>query len=75
MKIKDMNLLGDKEQLKQASLPVEIFSPWANIIVKFKMPDMVFQELEKMYDYTMNNFKSFGKQLVGQIEEEPEVTQ
>ena len=28
-----------------------------------------------MYDYTMNNFKSFGKQLVGQIEEEPEVTQ
>ena len=35
---------------------------------------MVFQELEKMYDYTMNNFKSFGEQLVGQIEEEPEVT-
>ena len=27
-----------------------------------------------MYDYTMNNFKSFGEQLVGQIEEEPEVT-
>ena len=74
MKIKDMNPSGNKEQLKKAGVPVEIFSPWANIIVRFKMPDEVFQELEKMYDYTMNNFTSFGKQLVGQIEEEPEVT-
>ena len=69
-----MNPSGNKEQLKKAGVPVEIFSPWANIIVRFKMPDEVFQELEKMYDYTMNNFTSFGKQLVGQIEEEPEVT-
>ena len=70
-----MSSIGGEEQLKQASsLPIEIFSPWANVIVKFKMPDLVFQELEKMYDYTMNNFKSFGKQLVGQVEEEPEVT-
>ena len=74
MKIKDMNPSGNKEQLKKAGVPVEIFSPWANIIVRFKMPDEVFQELEKMYDYTMNNFTRFGKQLVGQIEEEPEVT-
>ena len=73
MKVK--NLPDNTPEQQKQPLPIEIFSPWANIIVKFKMPDMVFQELEKMYDYTMNNFKSFGKQLVGQIEEEPEVTQ
>ena len=56
-------------------LPIEIFSPCANIIVKFKMPDITFKELEKLYDYTTKNFKSFGVELVGQIEEEAEVTQ
>ena len=70
-----MDSLSDKEQTNRQPLPIEIFSPWANIIVKFKMPDIAFQELEKMYDYTIKNFKSFGEQLVGQIEEEPEVTQ
>ena len=56
-------------------LPIQIFSPWSNIIVKLKMPDYVFQDLEKLYNHTTKNFKSFGSQLVGQIEEEPEVTQ
>ena len=74
MKVK--NLLNDTpEHPKKAMLPIEIFSPWSNIIVKFKIPDEVFQELEKMYDYTIKNYTSFGDQLVGQIEEEPEVTQ
>ena len=79
MKVKNL-LLDDNENKpsepqKKSMLPIEIFSPWSNIIVKFKMPDEVFQDLEKMYDYTMKNYKSFGEQLVGQIEEEPEVTQ
>ena len=73
MKIK--NLPDNTPEQEKQPLPIEIFSPWSNIIVKFKIPDMVFKELEKMYDYTMKNFKSFGLQLVGQIEEEPEVTQ
>lgn len=76
MKVKnllDENKISDKPQPQQ--LPIEVFSPWANLIIRFKIPDIVFQELEKMYDYTMNNYKSFGTQLVGQIEHEPEVTQ
>ena len=73
MKVKSL-LDETSEQPKKSMLPIEIFSPWSNIIVKFKMPDEVFQELEKMYDYTMKNYKSFGDQLVGQIGEEPEVS-
>jgi len=56
-------------------LPVQVYSPWANIIVRFKIPDDVFDELKKMYEYTMSKeWASFGKQLVGQIKEEPEIT-
>ena len=76
MKVK--NLLDESKEMPQneppLKLPIDVFMPWANIIVKFKMPDEIFEELEKMYDYTMKNFKSFGVQLVGQVEEEPEVT-
>tara|TARA_B100000900_G_scaffold158057_1_gene134284 strand:+ start:89 stop:904 length:816 start_codon:yes stop_codon:yes gene_type:complete len=74
MKVK--NLLDDsKTPEPPMTLPIEVFSPWANLIIKFKIPDVVFQELENLYDYTMKNYKSFGYQLVGQIEHEPEVTQ
>ena len=75
MKVK--NLLDESKETPQKELmklPIDVYMPWANIIVKFKMPDEIFEELQKMYDYTMNNFKSFGLQLVGQVEEEPEVT-
>lgn len=75
MKVK--NLLDESKTSKEPpmQLPIEIFSPWANLIIRLKIPDEIFQELENLYDYTMKNYKSFGKQLVGQIEHEPEVTQ
>ena len=76
MKVK--NLLDNTTEIPQnepqMKLPIEVFMPWANIIVKFKIPDEIFEELQKMYEYTMKDWKSFGLQLVGQVEEEPEVT-
>lgn len=75
MKVKNLLEESGSEIPKQnQQLPVEIFSPWANLIIRLKIPDEVFQELENLYDYTMKNYKSFGEQLVGQIENEPEVT-
>ena len=26
----------------QKQLPIEVYSPWANIIIKFKIPDEIF---------------------------------
>ena len=45
MKVK--NLLDDTPEQQKQPLPIEIFSPWSNIIVKFKMPDKIFQEFRK----------------------------
>ena len=45
------------------------------MIVKIKIPDKMFKVLLNMYDETMKDWKSFGDQLVGQVEEEPEVTE
>ena len=77
MKIK--NLLDDNKTTQPEEpkvLPVHFIQPWSNMICKFKLPDPVFEKLLELYDYTMNEkWKSFGKQLVGQIEHEPEVTQ
>lgn len=78
MKIK--NLLDDNkrepsEKPSRAALPIQVISPWANIIVKTKIPDATFEKLLELYEYTMKNKKSFGDQLVGQIDDEPEVTQ
>ena len=80
MKVK--NLLDDNNTTKPVNqpeenlkrLPIEVFSPWANVIVKFKIPDEIFSQLLNMYEDTMKDWKSFGLQLVGQVEEEPEVT-
>ena len=55
--------------------PIQIFQPWANMIVKIKIPDDMFKVLLNMYDETMKDWKSFGQQLVGQVEEEPEVSE
>ena len=78
MKVK--NLLDDNENKPSEKpsatpLPIQVISPWTNIIIKTKIPDVIFQNLLELYEYTMKNKKSFGDQLVGQIDDEPEVTQ
>ena len=75
MKLKDSiedKTSNDKEI--DNTISVEAIQPWSNVILKIKIPDSIFQELENVYDYTMKDWKSFGNQLVGQIAEEPEVT-
>ena len=77
MKVK--NLLDDENKPstppKGERIPMQVISPWTNIIIKTKIPDNIFQNLLELYEYTMKNKKSFGDQLVGQIDDEPEVTQ
>ena len=77
MKVK--NLLDDENKPnvppKSERMPIQVISPWTNIIIKTKIPDVIFQNLLELYEYTMKNKKSFGDQLVGQIDDEPEVTQ
>jgi len=73
MKIK--GLLDDQPQpQEQQKVDVQIIQPWSNIILKVKIPDPVFEQLQKVYDYTMKDWTSFGHQLVGAVDEEPEVT-
>jgi len=76
MKIK--NLLDDNnitEPETPKTLSVQFIQPWSNMICKFQLPDPVFEKVLELYDYTTNRkIKSFGNQLVGQIENEPEVT-
>jgi len=75
MKIKDMSSLDDNEQPEEKKLSVEYIQPWSNFICKIKLPDEVFVDLQKLYDETSKLNVSFGDQLVGQINDEPEVTQ
>ena len=73
MKIK--NMLNDQPQEPRKDvLNVQFIQPWSNMICKIKLPDHIFKKLLELYDYTMKDWKSFGGQLVGQIDEEPEVT-
>ena len=76
MKIK--NLLDDNENKPSEPrhrLPIEVFAPWSNIVIRFKIPDNVFANLLELYDeINSSKWKSFGRQLVGQIDDEPEVT-
>ena len=59
---------------KQYKLPIEILAPWANIIVKTKIPDEVFEDLLNMYKEVMQSkWSSHGPTLVGQIDEEPNI--
>ena len=75
MKVK--NLLDDNEnKLQPHTLPVQVFAPWANIVIKFKIPDNIFANLLELYEeINSSKWKSFGHQLVGQIDDEPEVTE
>ena len=72
MKIKDMSSLNENEQQKK--IKVEFIQPWTNLVCKIKLPDEIYVELQKLYDESLKSNKSFGRQLVGQINEEPEVT-
>ena len=64
-------LTGVSTMTKQKDMQVEYIQPWSNVIVKFKIPDEIFEDLEKMYNSVMLNDKQyFGDRLVGQIEEE-----
>ena len=67
-----MSSLNENEQQKK--IKVEFIQPWANLVCKIKLPDEIYVELQKLYDEASKSNKSFGKQLVGQINEEPEVT-
>ena len=64
-----------KTHAEQFQMPIQIYQPWSNMIVKIKIPDSIFKDLLNMYDETMKDWKSFGNQLVGQVEEEPEVSE
>ena len=70
-----MSSLDDNEQPEEKKLSVEYIQPWSNFICKIKLPDEVFVDLQKLYDETSKLNVSFGGQLVGQINDEPEVTQ
>ena len=73
MKVK--SLLNDQPKQNEAKkIPVQIYSPWANLIIKCKIPDEIFSELLNVYEDAKKLNKSFGKQLVGQVNDEPEVT-
>ena len=77
MKVK--NLLDDNgnkpSEPQQQRLPIEVFAPWSNIIIRFKIPDSIFENLLELYEeINSSKWKSFGTQLVGQIDNEPEVT-
>ena len=77
MKIRDLTKSGTTEVKNTAStrLGVEFIQPWSNMICKIKLDDDMFEELQKLYSYVKEQkWKSFGRQLVGQINEEPEVT-
>ena len=71
MKIKDMDSTGDI--LVRKKIEVDYIQPWSNLVCKIKLPDEIYVELQKLYDEASNLNKSFGNQLVGQINEEPEV--
>ena len=69
-----MSTLDNNEQPEQLKLTVEYIQPWSNFICKIKLPDEVFVDLQKLYDETSKLNKSFGTELVGQVNDEPEVT-
>ena len=62
------------DNLVRQKIEVEHIQPWSNLVCKIKLPDEIYVELQKLYDEASNLNKSFGGQLVGQINEEPEVT-
>tara|TARA_Y100001935_G_scaffold255083_1_gene266431 strand:+ start:625 stop:1443 length:819 start_codon:yes stop_codon:yes gene_type:complete len=72
MKIKD-ELLKDSNTQEQ-KIPVKLIQPWSNFIVKFKLPDWGLEDLGKLYNDASDLNVSFGSELVGQVDNEPQVT-
>ena len=76
MKVKNLLDEPQKQTQDKHRLPIEVFAPWANIIIRFKIPDNIFANLLELYDeVNSSRWKSFGDQLVGQVDDEPEVTE
>ena len=74
-----MSTLDNSEQPEESKplkqqLAVEYIQPWSNFICKIKLPDEVFVDLQKLYDEASKLNVSFGKELVGQVDDEPQVT-
>ena len=69
-----MSPLDDNEQPEPKKLSVEYIQPWSNFICKIKLPDEVFVDLQKLYDEAAKLNVSFGRELVGQVNDEPQVT-
>ena len=60
---------------KKEDYPFKSLCLWSNIIIRFKIPDSIFENLLELYEeINSSKWKSFGTQLVGQIDNEPEVT-
>jgi len=57
------------QEPRKDTLDVQFIQPWSNMICKFELPDHIFEKLLELYNYTMKDWKSFGTQLVGQIDE------
>ena len=77
MKIKD-TLLQDsntQEQPEEERVEIKTIQPWSNFIIKLKIPDWAFKDLGNLYKDAHELDVSFGKHLVGQVKEEPEVTE
>ena len=77
MKIKNMlddNQSSREDEPKRIKLDIEYFQPWSNFVCRLKLPDEVFKMLEKLYKDASELGVSFGRELVGQVSDEPQVT-
>jgi len=67
--------MAKKKYKDTDSLEYNIIQPWSNPVIQFRLPAGILKELRKVYKYTMsNNPKDYGDNLVGQIVEEPQVS-
>ena len=70
----DDNQSSREDEPKRIKLDIEYFQPWSNFVCRLKLPDEVFKMLEKLYKDASELGVSFGKELVGQVSDEPQVT-
>ena len=70
----DDNQSSSEVEPKQIKLQIEYFQPWSNFVCRLKLPDEIFKMLEKLYEDASGLGVSFGKELVGQVADEPQVT-
>ena len=70
----DDNQSSREDEPKQVKLEIQYFQPWSNFVCRLKLPDEIFKMLEKLYEDASRLGVSFGKELVGQVVDEPQVT-